>query len=87
MNAIGPRPAVTAARSPFPLQPGELTDVSAHGRDVAGHSVEALVDDAGRRSITAHPPAWDDAPVEVDSDYDLLAQPEPQMEFDQLIQW
>ncbi len=40
-----------------------------------------------RCSITAHPPAWDDAPVEVDPHYDFLAQPEPEMEFDQRIQW
>ncbi len=33
------------------------------------------------------PLAWDDAPVEVDPDYDPLAQPEPEMEFDQRIQW
>ena len=33
------------------------------------------------------PPAWDDTPVEVDPDYDLLAQPDPEMEFDQRIRW
>ena len=33
------------------------------------------------------PPAWDDTPVEVDPGYDLLAQPDPEMEFDQRIQW
>ena len=40
-----------------------------------------------RCSITAHPPAWDDTPVEVDPGYDLLAQPDPEMEFDQRIRW
>ena len=33
------------------------------------------------------PPASDDAPVEVDPDYDLLAQPQPEVEFDQRIRW
>jgi hypothetical protein len=33
------------------------------------------------------PPAGDDVPVEVDPDYDFLAQPEPEIEFDQRIQW
>lgn len=34
-----------------------------------------------------HPPAWEDTPVEVDQDADLLAQPEPEVEFDQRVQW
>ena len=34
------------------------------------------------------PPAWgEDTPVEVDQDYDPLAQPEPEVEFDQRVQW
>ena len=33
------------------------------------------------------PPTGDDVPVEVDPDYDFLAQPEPEIEFDQRIQW
>ncbi len=40
-----------------------------------------------RCSIIAHPPAWEDTPVEVDQDYDPLAQPEPEVEFDQRVQW
>ena len=40
-----------------------------------------------RCSITAHPPAWEEAPVEVDQDADPLAQPEPEVEFDQRVQW
>jgi len=43
---------------------------------------------AVRCSITAHPPAWEeDTPVEVDQDDDPLAQPEPEVEFDQRVQW
>jgi hypothetical protein len=34
----------------------------------------------------AHPPAWDEAP-ELASDCDLVAQPEPEIEFDQRIAW
>ena len=33
------------------------------------------------------PPAWEDAPVELEPDDDPLAQPEPEIEFDQRIQW
>ncbi len=33
------------------------------------------------------PPAWEDSPLQVDPQYDLLAQPEPDDEFDQRIQW
>ena len=33
------------------------------------------------------PPAWEDTPVEVDQHYDPLAQPEPEVEFDQRVQW
>ncbi len=33
------------------------------------------------------PPAWEDTPLEVDPDYDLLAQPEPEVEFDQRVHW
>ena len=34
------------------------------------------------------PPAWEeDTPVEVDQDDDPLAQPEPEVEFDQRVQW
>ncbi len=33
------------------------------------------------------PPALDDPPVELEPDYDPLAQPEPAMEFDQRINW
>ncbi len=33
------------------------------------------------------PPAFDDPPVELEPDYDPLAQPEPAMEFDQRIHW
>ena len=40
-----------------------------------------------RCSIAAHPPAWEDTPVEVDQDDDPLAQPEPEVEFDQSVQW
>jgi hypothetical protein len=40
-----------------------------------------------RCSITAHPPAWEDTPVEVDQYDDPLVQPEPEVEFDQRVQW
>lgn len=40
-----------------------------------------------RCSITAHPPAWEGTPIAVDQDYDPLAQPEPEVEFDQSVQW
>ncbi len=33
------------------------------------------------------PPAWEDTPVEVDQDDDPLAQPKPEVEFDQRVQW
>ena len=36
--------------------------------------------------IAAHPPTWDEAP-EPASHWDLLAQPEPELEFDQRITW
>ena len=39
-----------------------------------------------RCSIAAHPPR-EDASVELEPDYDPLAQPEPEIEFDQRIQW
>ena len=39
-----------------------------------------------RCSVTAHPPAWDDAP-EPAADWDLLQQPEPDFEFDQRVSW
>ena len=35
----------------------------------------------------ARAPQWEDAPVELEPDDDPLAQPEPEMEFDQRIQW
>ena len=40
-----------------------------------------------RCSVGAHPPAFDDPPVEFEPDYDPLAQPETEMEFDQQIHW
>ena len=33
------------------------------------------------------PPAWEEGPIEVDPDDDLLIQPEPEIEFDQRVQW
>ena len=36
---------------------------------------------------SARAPPREDAPVELEPDYDPLAQPEPEMEFDQRIQW
>ena len=33
------------------------------------------------------PPAWEDSPLQVDPQYDPLAQPEPAIEFDQRIDW
>ena len=35
----------------------------------------------------ARAPPWENAPLEVDPHYDLLAQPEPAIEFDQRIDW
>ena len=56
-------------------------------------SVRAILEHIGeptRRpaiSPARAPPALDDAPVELEPDYDPLAQPEPEMEFDQRVQW
>jgi len=33
------------------------------------------------------PPDWGDSPVEVEQDNDPLTQPEPEIEFDQRVQW
>jgi hypothetical protein len=33
------------------------------------------------------PPDWEDSPVEVEQDNDPLTQPEPEIEFDQRVQW
>ena len=38
-------------------------------------------------ALARTPPAWEDAPVELEPGYDPLTQPEPEMEFDQRIQW
>ena len=38
-------------------------------------------------ALARAPPAWENAPVELEPDYDPLAQPQPEMEFDQRIQW
>ena len=35
----------------------------------------------------ARPPTVEDAPLEVDPDDDPIAQPEPEVEFDQRVQW
>ena len=41
-----------------------------------------------RCSIAAHPPAWDDPPVDLVPDWgDALAQPSPEYVFDQEVQW
>ena len=39
------------------------------------------------RSPTRGSHAWDNAPLELDPGYDPLTQPEPEYEFDQLVQW
>jgi hypothetical protein len=41
----------------------------------------------GRCSIAAHPPAWDDPPVEAVPAWAALAQPQPEYVFDQRVQW
>jgi len=38
-----------------------------------------------RCSIAAHPPAWEEEPIALDLGYDPLAQPEPEIEYDQRI--
>ena len=40
-----------------------------------------------RCSITAHPPAWEEAPLDLDLDCDPIAHPEPEIVFDQRVQW
>jgi hypothetical protein len=39
-----------------------------------------------RCSVTFQPPAWDDDPGPM-PDWDLLGQPEPDVEFDQRVSW
>ena len=38
-------------------------------------------------SPARRPPTWEDAPTEVDPGYDPIAQPEPEVEFDERVQW
>jgi len=40
-----------------------------------------------RCSITAHPPAWEEAPLDLDLDCEPIAHPEPEIVFDQRVQW
>ena len=56
-------------------------------------SVRAILEHVGEPtsppaiSPARRPPAWESASLDLDCAYDPLAQPEPEIEFDQRVQW
>jgi len=40
-----------------------------------------------RRVARTGPPAWEEAPLDLDLDCDPIAHPEPEIVFDQRVQW
>ncbi len=93
----GALPVGHAARAPVRVPtPGlpELRCRHAHRRLITDAApVRRILNHIGEPAVAPPispargPPAWDDPPIEAVSDWDALAQPQPEYVFDQQVQW